>query len=135
MTCWHNSCGMVLDTLGKPVDVPGIIQRFPAETNGIKPEVAATILRANGVDAVSWGNRNTDDLAKYTANGTPVIVRIANNETGFSHFVVVDGVTTTNTGQKVVAIRDPLSSGKQYFSPIDSFNKVFSGDVIVPRKR
>lgn len=135
VTCGHNSCGMVLDTLGKPVDVPGIIQRFPAETNGIKPEVAATILRANGVDAVSWGNRNTDDLAKYTANGTPVIVRIANNETGFSHFVVVDGVTTTNTGQKVVAIRDPLSSGKQYFSPIDSFNKVFSGDVIVPRKR
>lgn len=48
----------------------------------------------------------------------------------FSHFVVVDGVTTRN-GIAVVAIRDPW--GKQYFSPAGTFEKNFTGEVIVPK--
>ncbi|MCO3324625.1 hypothetical protein FA200_18730 [Pseudomonas aeruginosa] len=48
----------------------------------------------------------------------------------FSHFVVVDGVTTRN-GVSVVAIRDP--HGTQYFSPVAIFEKSFTGEVVVPR--
>nr|TWR35003.1 hypothetical protein FQY85_08955 [Cronobacter turicensis] len=72
------------------------------------------------------------DLSRYTANGTPIIARIADKTGGdsFSHFVVVDGVTTRN-GISVVAIRDPW--GKQYFSPVSTFEKNFTGDVVVPK--
>lgn len=71
-------------------------------------------------------------MARYTSNGTPVVVRIVDKTggTGFSHFVVVDGVTTRN-GVSVVAIRDP--HGKQYFSPVTTFERNFSGEVVVPR--
>ena len=48
----------------------------------------------------------------------------------FSHFVVVDGVTEL-AGVKVVAIRDP--HGVQYFSALSTFERNFSGDVVVPR--
>ena len=58
--------------------------------------------------------------------GKPDIVRIKGpNE--FSHFVVVDGITVKN-GQKVAAIRDP--HGTQYFSPIKTFEKHFTGDAV-----
>lgn len=72
------------------------------------------------------------DLFHYTSNGTPVIARIADKTGGssFSHFVVVDGVTTRN-GISVVAIRDPW--GKQYFSPVSTFEKNFTRDVVVPK--
>jgi len=45
-----------------------------------------------------------------------------------AHAVVVDGVTVRN-GQPVVAIRDP--HGKAYFSPLKTFEKNFSGHMIV----
>ncbi|MFK7702024.1 hypothetical protein [Pseudomonas caspiana] len=72
------------------------------------------------------------DLARYTGDGTPVVVRIVDNTKGtdFSHFVVVDGVTTRN-GISVEAIRDP--HGTQYFSPVSTFQRNFSGEVVVPR--
>ena len=77
-------------------------------------------------------SRNVADLERYTNSGTPVIARIFDNTNGtrFSHFVVVDGVTTRN-GVAVVAIRDP--HGVQYFSPVRTFEKNFSGEVVVPR--
>ncbi len=45
----------------------------------------------------------------------------------FSNFVVVDGITVRN-GQRVAAIRDP--HGIQYFSPIETFKKSFSGEMV-----
>ena len=71
-------------------------------------------------------------MARYTSNGTPVVVRVVDKATGsgFSHFVVVDGVATRN-GISVVAIRDP--HGTQYFSPVSTFERNFSGEVVVPR--
>jgi hypothetical protein len=62
----------------------------------------------------------------------PVVVRLFDKSGGsdFSHFVVVDGVTTKN-GIPVVAIRDP--HGTQYFSPVTTFERNFSGEVVVPR--
>lgn len=71
-------------------------------------------------------------MARYTSNGTPVVVRVADKIGGsdFSHFVVVDGVTTRN-GIPVVAIRDP--HGMQYFSPVTTFERSFTGEVVVPR--
>jgi len=71
---------------------------------------------------------------RYTADGKPVIVRIVDGSgaSDFSHFVVVDGVTTRN-GIKVVAIRHP--QGVQYFSPVSTFQKNFTGEVVVTLKK
>lgn len=92
----------------------------------------ADLMRSEGVPASAFGNRNVADLTRYTSSGTPVVVRIADRTGGsdFSHFVVVDGVTTRN-GVAVVAIRDP--HGAQYFSPVATFEKSFTGEVVVPR--
>jgi hypothetical protein len=135
VTCGHNSCGMVLDTMGKPVDIDSVIKAHPPKADGIVPDEVAKILKSKGVEAVSLRGRDSDDLSRYTNNGTPVIVRMEDKSTGFSHFVVVDGVTTTSAGARVVAIRDPMSNGKQYFSPIETFNRYFSGDVVVSRNK
>jgi len=129
-TCGHNSCGMVLDTLGKPVDVEALIQKLPPTQEGIYTQDVAALMNSEGVPTVAFGDRNVSDLARYTANGTPVVVRIADSSSDFSHFVVVDGVTTRN-GVPVVAIRDP--NGSQYFSPVSSFQNSFTGEVAVPR--
>lgn len=71
-------------------------------------------------------------MARYTGDGNPVVFRIVDNTKGtdFSHSVVVDGVTTINR-ISVVAIRDP--HGTQYFSPVSTFQRNFSGAVVVPR--
>ncbi|WP_081753965.1 C39 family peptidase [Pseudomonas nitroreducens] len=114
-TCGHNSCGMVLDTLGKEVDISVLVQKVKPSTGGIYAQDVADLMRSEGVPASAFGNRNVADLTRYTSSGTPVVVRIADRTGGsdFSHFVVVDGVTTRN-GVAVVAIRDP--HGAQYFS-------------------
>ncbi|WCM88099.1 hemagglutinin repeat-containing protein [Acidovorax sp. NCPPB 3576] len=135
VTCGHNSCGMVLDTMGKPVDVGDLVKKAPPSQEGITRDDVVKLMRTNGVNAVAVENRNIDDLARLTATGTPVVVRLEDKEMKFSHFVVVDGVTTTSTGQSVVAVRDPLGKGKQYFSPIESFGKYFSGEVVIPRSK
>ena len=90
------------------------------------------LMKAEGVSASAFSNRNVADLARYTSAGAPVVVRIVDKTRGsdFSHFVVVDGVTTRN-GVSVVAIRDP--HGTQYFSPVTTFERNFSGEVVVPR--
>jgi filamentous hemagglutinin len=133
-TCGHNSCGMVLDTFGKPVDVAKLIGSIPPTPRGILPKQVETLMKAEGVDAVALPSRNVDDLVRYTSDGVPVVVRIFDRTGGtdFSHFVVVDGVTTRN-GVRVVAIRDP--HGTQYFSPVNTFQKNFTGDVILPKPK
>ena len=133
-TCGHNSCGMVLDTLGNSVDVAKLIEKVPPGDLGIFPKQVEALMKAEGVDAVALERRNVDDLARYTADGVPVVVRIVDKTGGtdFSHFVVVDGVTTRN-GVRVVAIRDP--QGKQYFSPAGTFQTNFTGDVILPKPK
>ncbi|MBC3383636.1 hypothetical protein HU767_06185 [Pseudomonas sp. SWRI179] len=61
---------------------------------------------------------------------SPLLIFDKSGGSDFSHFVVVDGVTTKNN-TPVVAIRDP--HGSQYFSPVTTFEKNFSGVVVVPR--
>lgn len=61
-----------------------------------------------------------------------MVVRIADKTTDFSHFVFVDGVTTRQ-GIQVIAIRDP--HGEQYFSPVQTFKKSFTGEVVLPRTK
>ncbi|MBC6625328.1 DUF637 domain-containing protein [Pseudomonas sp.] len=131
-TCGHNSCGMVLDTMGHKVDIGNLIEKLPPGKDGIFPQDVANLMKSEGVNTAVYASRNVADLARYTANGTPVIVQVVDKAagTGFSHFVVVDGITTRN-GISVVAIRDP--HGKQYFSPATTFEKNFSGYVVVPK--
>lgn len=56
----------------------------------------------------AFSSRAVADLARYTSDGTPVVVQILDRTQvpHLSHFVVVDGVTIRN-GIKVVAVRDP----------------------------
>ncbi|WDH38071.1 filamentous hemagglutinin N-terminal domain-containing protein [Pseudomonas chlororaphis] len=131
-TCGHNSCGMVLDTMGKKVDVESLIQKLAPSKDGIFPQDVASLMKSEGVPASAFRSRNVADLARYTSDGTPVVVQVVDKTggSGFSHFVVVDGVTTRN-GVSVVAIRD--SHGSQYFSPVTTFEKNFTGEVVVPR--
>ena len=131
-TCGHNSCAMVMDTLGKPVNIDALIQKYGHKIDGLYPQEVAKILKDNNVDVYSFAGRTINDLGRYTSNRKPVIVRIVKpqNPKEFSHFVVVDGITVKN-GEKVVAIRDP--HGKSYFSPVETFKKAFTGEAIVPR--
>lgn len=130
-TCGPTSCVMALDTHGKTVDVGVLIDRMGPEPRGITMQEVEDLLRSEGVSASLFRGRNVKDLARYTQDGLPVIVRIRNKENGFSHAVVVDAVTTRHRMQ-VVAIRDP--HGKQYYSPASTFSKYFSGEVVITRK-
>lgn len=131
-TCGHNSCAMVLDTLGKPVNVESLIASVRPTEKGILSKDVADMLSRNKVETIFLNGRTINDLSRYTDKGTPVIVRITDskNPKEFSHFVVVDGITE-RAGQKVVAIRDP--HGKSYFSPVETFKKAFTGEAIIPR--
>ncbi|WP_252716868.1 hemagglutinin repeat-containing protein [Herbaspirillum sp. B65] len=130
-TCGHNSCAMVMDTFGRKVDVAELVSEVVPSKEGIDYFKVANLFKSRGIDALPVAGRNVNDLIRYTSNGTPVVVRIADKAQNFSHFVVVDGVTNRQ-GIQVVAIRDP--QGIQYFSPIESFKKSFTGEVILPRK-
>ncbi|MFW1775337.1 hemagglutinin repeat-containing protein, partial [Acinetobacter seifertii] len=129
-TCGHNSCVMVLDTLNKPVNVESLISSIPPKSNGIVLKQVSELLTQNHVENYAFIGRTVTQLEQYTSKGTPVIVRIADDKTGFSHFVVVDGVTTGG-GKKVVAIRDPHNAS--YYSPVESFKKAFTGETVIPR--
>lgn len=131
-TCGHNSCAMVMDTLGKPVDLNSLISSAPPSSKGIFYTDVSKLLKQKNVENIALNGRSINDLERYTQKGTPVIVRIvdSNDSANFSHFVVVDGITTRN-GQKVVAIRDP--HGKSYFSPIETFKRAFTGEAVIPR--
>ncbi|MCV2442582.1 two-partner secretion domain-containing protein [Acinetobacter bereziniae] len=129
-TCGHNSCVMVLDTLKKPVNVENLINSIPPKTDGITFKQVSELLKQNNVENYAFSSRTITQLEQYTSKGTPVIVRIADDKTGFSHFVVVDGVTIRG-GKKVVAIRDPHNAS--YYSPIESFKKAFTGETVIPR--
>jgi hypothetical protein len=135
VTCTQTSCGMVLDTLGRPVDPIEIIRQRAPGANGLPATEIPILFRNNGIDAISYSRRSVDDLARYTANGTPVIATVRNAD-GTFHAVVVDGVTTRSINgvpTRVVAIRDPARGGSSYFSPATVFQSNFSGFVTVPR--
>ncbi|NWD72287.1 hypothetical protein HX870_32255 [Pseudomonas gingeri] len=131
-TCGHNSCGMGLDIVCKEVDIEIFIQKLPPSEKEIFARDVAGLMNSEGVPASAFGSRNVADFARYTGDGTPVVVRIVDNTKGteFSNFVVGDGVATRN-GISVVAIRDP--HGAQYFSLVSTFQRNFSGEVVVPR--
>jgi ABC-type bacteriocin/lantibiotic exporter with double-glycine peptidase domain len=131
-TCGHNSCAMVLDTLGKPVNVESLIATLKPTQEGILSKEVSNLLSKNNVENLFLNGRTINDISRYTDKGTPVIVRITDskNPKEFSHFVVVDGITE-RAGQEVVAIRDP--HGKSYFSPLETFKNAFTGEAIIPR--
>lgn len=125
-TCGPTSCGMVLDTAGKSVDVSALINQSGVTAQGTTmPRLAAT-LNNNGLTATRVLGASMEDLAAATAKGDPAIVRMSLDRGG--HAVVVDGITVRN-GQEVVAIRDP-ALGRQYFTPVNEFAQKFSGEVI-----
>jgi len=125
-TCAPTSCGMILDTLGQPVDLVRLIERANVGPNGMSANRVADLLTGEGVNATFKARMTIDDLAKATANGNPAIAAV--RQGGGGHAIVVDGVTTRQ-GVKVVAIRDPW--GQQYFEKVDTFNQRFLRQGII----
>ena len=119
-TCAPTSCGMVLNTLGKSVNVHSLINEANVGTNGISISKVATLLKNHDVNATFKNRMTIGDLEVATRNGKPAIVAVKQGGTG--HAVVIDGVTNRH-GVAVVAIRDPW--GKQYFETVESFQKRF----------
>lgn len=80
---------MVLNTLGKEVDVGTLIQKLPPSEKRIFAQDVASLMKSEGVPASAFGSRNVSDLARYTSNGTPVVVRVVDKTTGsgFSQIV------------------------------------------------
>lgn len=128
-TCGHNACAMTLDSLGHSVDPARLIERLPPSIDGIDGKQLERLFYKEGVLANFVPDRTIDRVEALTDGSRPIVVRIE-GEGSFSHWVVVDGVTTRQ-GKKVVAIRDS-AGGKQYFSPIETFEKWFTGEVVIP---
>ncbi|MGZ2747417.1 two-partner secretion domain-containing protein [Burkholderia stagnalis] len=120
-TCGPTSCRMVLDTLGRPVDLSALVQRAQVGKNGVGIDVLADVLRSEGVDATYRSGLSIDALREATKSGNPAIVAVKLD--GGGHAVVVDGITT-RLGVEVVAVRDPWK-GVQYYQAIDEFKKIY----------
>jgi hypothetical protein len=126
MACGPTSCGMVLDTAGKPADVTKLAKQANLGERGTRIRDLAEVLRGNGVNArhLVGDEVSVRTIEEATRRGHPAIVRmeLGTSEGGkYGHFVVVDGITN-RAGQKVVAVRDP-AGGRQYFVPIDEFSQ------------
>jgi filamentous hemagglutinin len=123
---------MSLDSLGSATDPAVLISKLQPGPKGIDGFQVKALFRSEGVSASFVRGRTVDSLARMTNKGNPVVVRISDGNE-FSHWVVVDGVTTRGpSATPVVAIRDS-AGGKQYFSPVETFKKNFTGEVVVPR--
>jgi hypothetical protein len=129
-TCGPVSCVMVLDTMGRKVDLAAIISQSDINHLGTTMPRLVKILNDNGVITQRMTNVTIEDLAKATATGAPAIVRMDLIRGG--HAVVVDGITIRN-GQRVVAVRDP-ADGRQYFTPVNEFLSSFSGEAAFTRR-
>jgi hypothetical protein len=131
MACGPTSCGMVLDTAGKPADVTKLAKEANLGKHGTYVADLETVLLNNGVNSARYmiGNEvSIGTLEKATRQGHPAIVRLelqGSNGGKYGHFVVVDGITIKE-GQKAVAVRDP-AGGKQYFVPVDQFEQRLGG--------
>ncbi|MCX7568168.1 cysteine peptidase family C39 domain-containing protein [Sulfitobacter sp. F26169L] len=121
--CGQHSCEMITDTVGKRIDAADLIKEHAGPSWGHELRKA---LAAKGVKATSLGGRNMDSIARLTKSGNPVIAHVT-GKNGFSHWVVVDGITT-KMGKKVVAVRDP--HGQAYFAAYDTFKKAFAGNLV-----
>jgi filamentous hemagglutinin len=51
LTCGQNSCGMVLDTLGKEVDVGSLVQKIAPAEDGIYARDIESLMTSEGVPA------------------------------------------------------------------------------------
>ena len=126
-TCGPTSCGMVLDTLGRPVDLGALVQQAQVGKNGVGIDSLAKILQNEGVNARFQRGLSIDALREATAGGNPAIVAVKLD--GGGHAVVVDGITTRQ-GIEVVSIRDPWK-GVQYHEQLDVFKQRYYRQGVV----
>jgi filamentous hemagglutinin len=131
VACGPTSCGMILNDLGKPVNMGALVQQAEVTNKGAFMHKLPSTLQQNGIQNARWVRQvSIDDLAKATSKGQPAIVHLKLERGG--HYVIVDGVTIRQ-GRKVIAIRDPDSpnGGRQYFTPVEEFLQKYQGDAIL----
>ncbi|ELZ5938659.1 hypothetical protein U0L13_000820 [Providencia stuartii] len=88
-TCGHNSYGMVLDTMGKPVNIVDLINKTPSAPRVTTSMQVAGILKAEDVEASAWAGRKVNDISRYTSNGAPIMVRIIDKNDGNIFFILL----------------------------------------------
>ena len=125
-TCGPTSCGMVLDTLGNPIDVSQLVKQLKIGKNGVTIDKLEGLLKSHGVKAQYRSKLTIEALAESTAKGKPAVVAV--RQGGGGHAIVVDGITTRQ-GVDVVAIRDPW--GEQFFERLDVFKKRYMRQGVV----
>jgi filamentous hemagglutinin len=125
-TCGPTSCGMVMDTLGLPVDLPKFIRQADVGPDGTEMSKLTKVLRDNGTDASTPVRVSLLEVMEATAKGNPAILAV--KQGGGGHAIVVDGITGRDR-TFVVAIRDPW--GKQYFERLDVFKERYLGWAIL----
>ena len=64
-TCGHNSCAMVLDTLGKPVNVESLIATLKPTNEGILSRQVSNLLSKNNVENLFLNGRTINDISRY----------------------------------------------------------------------
>ncbi|WP_141733397.1 cysteine peptidase family C39 domain-containing protein [Oligoflexus tunisiensis] len=135
LNCGPATCGMVLDTYGKPKKLVDLIAQVGDKATTGDELVA--LLKSNSVNARRNMETFPNDLERLTAGGRPVIARVATNG-DYDHWIVVDGITIRN-GQKVVAIRDPApkprpdsTKGGPYYELFETFKARYTREAIIP---
>jgi hypothetical protein len=146
-TCGIMACGMMLHTLGKPMDENALLAFFEEtlEANirkeGVEFAYISIILRGlvEHLDPqfkIRTKYKNSvDDVVSATGFGYPAIAGLKLDENCY-HVVVVDFPAIVN-GQQCLAIRD--SSGtqekNQYFMTNKTFKSLFMGALIYAEKQ
>ena len=126
VTCGQHACGMVLNTLGKPVAVDDLIKQVPGTNEGTTTAELVSLLSNNNVISTAHTKIPVNQLNEWTSNGTPAIAMVRSGSDTLHH-IVVDGITQRN-GQTVIAIRDPAKGS--YYETIESFQNRFVGNAV-----
>jgi filamentous hemagglutinin len=87
VACGPTSCGMILNDLGKPVNLGALVNQANLTKKGARLDTLANILKSSGVKNSRWVyGASIDDLAKATSKGNPAIVHTELSRGG--HFVM-----------------------------------------------
>lgn len=136
MDCVATSCAMVLDTLGKQVDIKNIKAHLNARPTGANMSDALRALQAHGISNAKIAKQvEPDQLRNATAQGHPVIAHLQvtryladGSSRTAGHAVVVDGFRTINNDD-YVDIRDP-AGGRAFLAPFQEFWGLFQKRAI-----
>ncbi len=131
VACGPTACAMVLDTMNKQYDLEELFYDTRLTREGTRANYVAEALRDNGIDSARM--LRGEDITVFEREVTlkhPAIAMLNLSRGG--HFVVIDGIVELEGMGKYAAIRDP-NGGRNFLTPIEELDEVFSGDVVITK--